>query len=202
MQEDRILGIISILIDKRQVKARELAVRFGVSIRTIYRDIDALIQVGVNIETTQGIGGGIVLIDDRDIYNKADKIFNKPIKRDGKIYVQQQYEKKIQVEVNNTGIRSIGDWLEKFIYTEKIAKNREELILYIDQSMSFRVYDELEGMWERNDREDFIIRMDVVNNEWLYSYLLSYGDRLKIVSPPHIREEMKKRIALCYRRYQ
>jgi len=46
------------------VTAGELAEHFEVSVRTIYRDIDALCQGGIPIYTSQGKGGGISLIDD------------------------------------------------------------------------------------------------------------------------------------------
>jgi predicted DNA-binding transcriptional regulator YafY len=43
------------------VQAKELADRFEVSIRTIYRDIDAINAAGIPIVTYQGINGGIGL---------------------------------------------------------------------------------------------------------------------------------------------
>ena len=43
--------------------AAELAGRFEVSVRTIYRDIDALSAAGVPVYTTQGKGGGVALMD-------------------------------------------------------------------------------------------------------------------------------------------
>lgn len=45
------------------VQAKELAERFEVSIRTIYRDIDAINAAGIPIVTYQGTNGGIGLIE-------------------------------------------------------------------------------------------------------------------------------------------
>ncbi len=42
MRADRLLGILLTLDDKKKVTAQALADRFEVSVRTIYRDIDAL----------------------------------------------------------------------------------------------------------------------------------------------------------------
>jgi len=64
MQISRLFSIIYYLLDKKETTAKVLAERLGVSIRTIYRDIDVLSGVGVPIYTNQGKGGGIVLLDD------------------------------------------------------------------------------------------------------------------------------------------
>ncbi|WP_326513787.1 YafY family protein [Clostridium intestinale] len=64
MQISRLFQIIYILLKKKSVTAGELAEHFEVSVRTIYRDIDALCQGGIPIYTSQGKGGGISLIDD------------------------------------------------------------------------------------------------------------------------------------------
>ncbi|HAH95921.1 MAG TPA: hypothetical protein DCL69_03350, partial [Firmicutes bacterium] len=46
MRIDRMLGITIILLGREKVTARELAQRFEVSVRTIYRDLDAIQQAG------------------------------------------------------------------------------------------------------------------------------------------------------------
>jgi len=70
MQISRLFGIVYILLEKRIITAQELAERFEVSIRTIYRDIDALCGAGIPIYSSQGKGGGIRLLEDF-ILNKA-----------------------------------------------------------------------------------------------------------------------------------
>lgn len=57
---DRIVNIYIQLQSKRVVKAQELADRFGVSLRTIYRDIRSLEQAGVPIFGEAGTGYSIV----------------------------------------------------------------------------------------------------------------------------------------------
>lgn len=63
MQISRLFQIIYILLEKKSVTAGELAEHFEVSVRTIYRDIDALSQAGIPIYASQGKGGGISLLD-------------------------------------------------------------------------------------------------------------------------------------------
>ena len=64
MQINRLFEIIYILLDKKSVTAKELAARFEVSTRTIYRDVDTLSVAGIPIYTEKGKGGGISLLPD------------------------------------------------------------------------------------------------------------------------------------------
>lgn len=70
MQINRLFEIIYILLHKKITTAKELAERFEVSVRTIYRDIDILSSAGIPIYTSQGKGGGISLLNDY-ILNKS-----------------------------------------------------------------------------------------------------------------------------------
>lgn len=70
MKVSRLFEILYILIDKKSVSARELAERFEVSVRTIYRDVDTLCAAGIPIFTQKGKGGGIKILDDY-IFNKS-----------------------------------------------------------------------------------------------------------------------------------
>ena len=59
MKLDRMMAILTLLQEREWLQAPELARRFEVSVRTIYRDIDALNLSGIPIESRQGNGGGI-----------------------------------------------------------------------------------------------------------------------------------------------
>ncbi|WP_033166529.1 YafY family protein [Clostridium sp. KNHs205] len=63
MKIDRLLGILTILLQNERVNAPYLAARFEVSRRTIGRDVDALCQAGIPIVTRQGEGGGISIAE-------------------------------------------------------------------------------------------------------------------------------------------
>ncbi|MGE5396971.1 MAG: helix-turn-helix transcriptional regulator [Chitinophagales bacterium] len=63
MRLDRLLAIVVLLVNRRTVKARELAELFEVSERTIHRDINAINQAGIPIVTYPGYRGGIGLAE-------------------------------------------------------------------------------------------------------------------------------------------
>lgn len=64
MQYSRLFKIVYHLLDKGQATATELAEKFEVSVRTIYRDIDALSGAGIPIYAEAGRNGGIHLMND------------------------------------------------------------------------------------------------------------------------------------------
>lgn len=64
MQESRLFKIVYHLLDKGRATAPELSEKFEVSVRTIYRDIDALSGAGIPIYTEAGRNGGIYLMND------------------------------------------------------------------------------------------------------------------------------------------
>ncbi|WP_411168373.1 helix-turn-helix transcriptional regulator [Clostridium sp. MB05] len=59
MKIDRLLGILNILVNTDRITIKELAERFEVSKRTVFRDLDALNESGIPIITYSGIGGGV-----------------------------------------------------------------------------------------------------------------------------------------------
>lgn len=76
MKIDRLIGILSILLQEEKITAPELAERFEVSRRTINRDIENLCSAGIPVVTSQGAGGGISIMDgyriDRAILSSKD----------------------------------------------------------------------------------------------------------------------------------
>ena len=55
-RRDRLFDLIQILRDGRLHRAQDVALRLGVSLRTVYRDMDRLIAAGVPIEGARGFG--------------------------------------------------------------------------------------------------------------------------------------------------
>jgi len=67
MKINRLLEISLVLLNKGTVTAKELAERFDVSTRTIYRDVDILSTAGIPVYTNKGNGGGISILDNYSI---------------------------------------------------------------------------------------------------------------------------------------
>lgn len=63
MKIDRLLAITVLLLNRQRISAKELATRFEVSTKTIYRDIDTLSQAGIPIVAHQGTTGGFEIME-------------------------------------------------------------------------------------------------------------------------------------------
>lgn len=76
MKIDRLIGILSILLQQEKMTAPLLAEKFEVSRRTINRDIEDLCKAGIPIVTTQGQNGGISIMEgyrmDRTLLTASD----------------------------------------------------------------------------------------------------------------------------------
>jgi predicted DNA-binding transcriptional regulator YafY len=64
VQISRLFEIVYIILEKGKVTARELAERFEVTARTIYRDVENLSAAGIPIYMTKGRNGGLSLLPD------------------------------------------------------------------------------------------------------------------------------------------
>ncbi len=77
MQVSRLFEIVILLLDKKTLTAAELARHFGVSQRTIYRDVEALSGAGIPVYASQGKNGGIALVESfviqKSLLNKEEQ---------------------------------------------------------------------------------------------------------------------------------
>ncbi|MBR5965436.1 MAG: YafY family transcriptional regulator [Treponema sp.] len=78
MQIDQLFEFVYVLIDKKRATAKEMAARFGVSVRTIYRWVDALCVSGIPIYSLKGRGGGIAISEkfamDNTLLSEEDRL--------------------------------------------------------------------------------------------------------------------------------
>lgn len=76
MKIDRLIGILTILLQQDKVTAPFLAEKFEVSKRTILRDIEDLCKAGLPIVTMQGQNGGISIMEgfsiDRTVFTSSE----------------------------------------------------------------------------------------------------------------------------------
>ena len=84
MKMERLIGILSILLQREKVTAPELAEQFEVSRRTIQRDIESLCRAGIPISTAQGAGGGISIMEgyrvDRTVLTAPETRSSSPVR--------------------------------------------------------------------------------------------------------------------------
>lgn len=97
--ESRFFKIIYYLLERGKATAPELAEKFEVSVRTIYRDIDSLSNAGIPIYTTPGKGGGIFLLPEF-VLNQS--------------FLSQEEKKQIMLALQNLSVTNI-DNLETLI---------------------------------------------------------------------------------------
>ena len=77
-----------------------------------------------------------------------------------------------------------------------------ELELEIDKSMTYRIYDEFESK-EITKKEDgnFIIKVKYPENEWVYGYILSFGEYAKVLNPGYAKNIIKDKLQKTLKNY-
>ena len=71
MSQSRLFELLCLLLERGRMTAPQLAEHFEVSVRTIYRDIDALSAAGVPVYSTPGKGGGVSLLEGYTLHRAA-----------------------------------------------------------------------------------------------------------------------------------
>lgn len=78
MSAGRLFETVYLLLERGRMTADSLAGALGVSVRTVYRDVDALAAAGIPVYTIQGKGGGVALMDgyvlDRAAFSTAEQL--------------------------------------------------------------------------------------------------------------------------------
>lgn len=78
MQIDQLFELVYVLIEKKHVTAKEMAKRFGVSTRTIYRWVEALSVSGIPVYALTGRGGGIAISEnytlDKTVLSEEERL--------------------------------------------------------------------------------------------------------------------------------
>ena len=77
-----------------------------------------------------------------------------------------------------------------------------ELELEINKAMTYRVYDEFESK-EITKKEDgnFIIKVKYPENEWIYGYILSFGEYAKVLNPSYAKSIIKDKLQRTLKNY-
>ena len=78
-----------------------------------------------------------------------------------------------------------------------------KIVIEVDKSQAYRVYDEFfEESITKKENENFEITTEIFENEWLYGYLLSFGEHLKVLKPARIREILVKKVERMRENYK
>lgn len=80
--------------------------------------------------------------------------------------------------------------------------NYIELRLKIAPEMAYRVYDEFEphNIKKLSDG-NFISTVVFPEDEWMYGYIMSFGDYIEVLEPVHIREFIQERLKKALKKY-
>ena len=115
MKLDRLLGILTILLQTDRISAPTLSEKFEVSRRTISRDLDALCQAGIPIVTQQGGNGGISIAKgyklDKSVLTKDElSTMIAAIKGLGTVSENSQIERTLdKLSANRDTLVSLGE---------------------------------------------------------------------------------------------
>lgn len=115
MKESRLFKIIYYILENGRVTAPELAEKFEVSVRTIYRDIDVISSAGIPIYVTTGRNGGIQILENY-VLDKA--VFSEKEKQDilsalqSVFVVNETYEKEMLTKLSALFHIHSDQWFE------------------------------------------------------------------------------------------
>ncbi|MFR2534416.1 MAG: helix-turn-helix transcriptional regulator [Clostridia bacterium] len=297
MQTNRLFEMVYLLLERKTMTAKELAQRFEVSTRTIYRDVEVLSSANIPIYCSKGKGGGIHLLenfvldksilseteqnqilfalqsleklkasDEHQTLDKMHRIFKKQSKdwiqidfsswgtskeKDTTFAIIKEAILNCQV-ITFTYYNTYGQqkqrtveplqiwfkdkaWYLKAYCREKqdyrifkiarmkhITKQEETfertlpkqpeksweiktvlLKLQIDKKMAYRIYDEFEeSQIQVLENGNFYITVEYPENDWIYGYILSFGEYIQVIEPEYIKEEIKRQLQKTLENYK
>lgn len=80
--------------------------------------------------------------------------------------------------------------------------NMVTLVLKIDEKMAYRIYDEFdEEDIVKNSDGSFTATVNFPNGDWIYGYVLSYGNYAEVIHPNHMREIISMKLEEALKKY-
>ncbi|MBC8530864.1 helix-turn-helix transcriptional regulator [Gehongia tenuis] len=292
---DRLFEIVYILLDEKSATAADLARRFEVSEKTIYRDVDRLSAAGVPIYAVRGKGGGIQLTENfvlnrsllsereqNEIMMAVESLAAVSLPRDATLQKLRALFRRegpgwIEVDFSRWGGggKAVFDGLKNAVlekhpvafdyysamgehmrreaeplqlwykdrawYLKAYCRTREgyrlfkltrirnlELLegrfarelppdlgtappdpqclvtlrLHFAPELAYRVYDEFGPECAKKTKDGFEAVMTCPEDDWLYGYVLSFGDKAKVLEPERVRSTLRNKIAEMMRNYE
>lgn len=179
MKIDRLLEIITILMNKENVSSKTLAEYFGVSVRTIQRDMVSISCAGIPIYSTEGKNGGYAILPNYKVSNEImnpeeQHLLVKALESLATSYTNESLEKLIKkynaiidtqkskkvfwdfgVTKENQAVQCLNEQLEKAIFENRIIKFR-----YINS---------------RGEESEKVIQPLAIHYKWYAWYLFSWS---------------------------
>lgn len=163
MKIDRMLGIITMLLNNDKIKAKELAEKFEVSVRTIHRDIEDICKAGIPIITYQGGDGGISIADG--------------YKLDKNVLTKHELD---DIVIGLKSIESISQNDNVKLLLEKLSPKREDIL-----SVSNNIFIDLSSFYKISLSEKISILREAINNkkEVYFDYFSKNGMSERYIEP-------------------
>ncbi len=84
----------------------------------------------------------------------------------------------------------------------KYAPNLVHLQLLINKQQAYRIYDEFDEAFVKiNEHGDFIINVEFPESEWIYGFILSFGNDVTVLSPEYVKAEVIARLKKSLNNY-
>lgn len=166
MKIDRLIGILSVLLQEEKVTAPKLAEKFEVSRRTINRDIEELLKAGIPIYTSQGVGGGIGIMDgyrmDRTLLSSKD------------------------MQMILAGLRSLDSVSGSHYYSQLMEKIKSGSSDFVSGRDSILI--DLSSWYKESLAPKIELIQDAIEERKLlkFHYYAPGGDRIRIIEPCYL----------------
>lgn len=165
MKIDRLIGIITILLQQDKITAPELAERFEVSRRTINRDVEDICKAGVPLITSQGYGGGISIADGYKI--------------DKSLFTEDEMQ---TILAGLKGIDSVSKvsnltkLLDKLSTKERRLRSKDLVIIDLASHYQFPLTEKIETIKKAIENQNVIS----------FQYYYQKGEQTRTIEPYHL----------------
>ncbi|WP_270525261.1 helix-turn-helix transcriptional regulator [Longibaculum muris] len=183
MESGRLFEILYYLMENKQTTAKQLADKFEVSTRTIYRDLDKLLVAGIPIITKQGVDGGVSL-DDNFVFDKSllDESQQEQIllalSSLSSLHVSEYQEllKHMQTIFQKESDEwldvDFSSWHQDQEMNEKFSRLKDAILKHLKITFHY-----INAQGQKSHRDVFPIKLFYKNNAWyLYGYEVKKAD--------------------------
>lgn len=166
MKLDRLLGILTVLLQKEKVTAPYLARKFEVSRRTINRDIEDICKAGIPLVTMQGANGGITIAEG---YKIDKNLFT--------------YEELENIIIGLKGIKSVTKSVNVEQLIDKFSVKNESV-----NSIKDNIIIDLASFYKGSLSEKISLLKDAIRSKYkvTFRYFGANGDSIRQIEPYYI----------------